>query len=36
VMMCGIAVIALIGAALEKLVFQRLEDYTVVRWGMIR
>jgi len=24
-----------IGLALEKLVFQRLEDYTVVRWGMM-
>ena len=35
VMMAGIAVIATIGLALEKLVFQRLEDYTVVRWGMI-
>ena len=35
VMMAGIAVIAVIGLALEKLVFQKLEDYTVVRWGMI-
>jgi hypothetical protein len=24
-----------IGLALEKLVFQRLENYTVVRWGMV-
>jgi hypothetical protein len=24
-----------IGLALEKLVFQRLEHYTVVRWGMM-
>jgi hypothetical protein len=24
-----------IGLALEKLVFQRLEQYTVVRWGMM-
>ena len=23
------------GLALEKLVFQRLEQYTVVRWGMM-
>jgi NitT/TauT family transport system permease protein len=35
VMMSGIAVIAVIGLALEKLVFQRLENYTVVRWGMM-
>lgn len=35
VMMSGVAVIAIIGLALEKLVFQRLEDFTVVRWGMI-
>jgi NitT/TauT family transport system permease protein len=35
VMLAGIAVIALIGLALEKLVFQRLEEFTVVRWGMM-
>jgi NitT/TauT family transport system permease protein len=35
VMLSGIALIAIIGLALEKLVFQRLEDYTVVRWGMM-
>jgi len=35
VMMAGIAVIAVIGLALEKLVFQRLEQFTVVRWGMM-
>jgi NitT/TauT family transport system permease protein len=34
-MLAGIAVIALIGLALEKFVFQRLERYTVVRWGMV-
>jgi NitT/TauT family transport system permease protein len=34
-MLAGIAVIALIGLGLEKLVFQKIEDYTVVRWGMI-
>src|SRR5512132_2208998 len=34
-MMAGIVVIALIGLALEKLVFQKIENYTVVRWGMI-
>jgi NitT/TauT family transport system permease protein len=33
--MAGIVVIALIGIALEKLVFQKIENYTVVRWGMI-
>ena len=35
VMMAGITVIAIIGLVLEKLVFQKIEDYTVVRWGMI-
>jgi NitT/TauT family transport system permease protein len=35
VMMAGIVVIAVIGLALEKLVFQRLEQFTVVRWGMM-
>jgi NitT/TauT family transport system permease protein len=34
-MLAGIAVIGIIGLALEKLVFQRLENYTVVRWGMV-
>jgi NitT/TauT family transport system permease protein len=35
VMLAGIAVIAAIGLALEKLVFQALENYTLVRWGMM-
>src|SRR5580693_6563161 len=35
VMLAGIAVIAIIGIALEKLVFQPLEQVTVVRWGMM-
>ncbi len=35
VMMAGVIVIALIGLALEKFVFQGLEHYTVVRWGMM-
>ncbi|HEX5455413.1 MAG TPA: ABC transporter permease [Stellaceae bacterium] len=35
VMLAGVVVIAAIGLALEKLVFQRLEHLTVVRWGMI-
>lgn len=35
VMLAGIAVIALIGLGLEKLVFQPLENFTVVRWGMM-
>ncbi len=30
------AVIGIIGLALEKLVFQKLENYTVVRWGMMQ
>ena len=36
VMLAGVAVIGVIGLVLEKLVFQKLEDYTVVRWGMMR
>jgi NitT/TauT family transport system permease protein len=35
VMLSGIIVIALIGLALEKLVFQRVEEFTLVRWGML-
>jgi NitT/TauT family transport system permease protein len=35
VMLAGIVVIAGIGLALEKLVFQPLEQFTVVRWGMM-
>ena len=35
VMLAGIGVIGAIGLVLEKLVFQRLEEYTVVRWGMV-
>jgi NitT/TauT family transport system permease protein len=35
VMLAGIVVIAAIGLALEKLVFRRLEEFTVVRWGMM-
>jgi ABC-type nitrate/sulfonate/bicarbonate transport system permease component len=35
VMMAGIAVIGLVGLGLEKLVFEPLERYTVVRWGML-
>jgi ABC-type nitrate/sulfonate/bicarbonate transport system permease component len=34
-MLAGIVVIAVIGLALEKLVFQKIENYTVVRWGMV-
>ncbi len=35
VMLAGVAVIGMIGFALEKLVFQRIENFTVVRWGMM-
>jgi NitT/TauT family transport system permease protein len=35
VMLSGIFVIGVIGLVLEKLVFQRLEQATVVRWGMV-
>ncbi|HEU5018333.1 MAG TPA: ABC transporter permease [Pseudolabrys sp.] len=34
-MMAGVVVIAIIGLALEKFVFQKIENYTVVRWGMV-
>ncbi len=35
VMLAGIAVIGVVGLALEKLVFERIERFTVVRWGML-
>ena len=36
VMLAGIAVIGLVGLVLEKVVFERLEQFTVVRWGMMQ
>ena len=35
VMLSGIVVIGVLGLVLENLVFRRLEQFTVVRWGMI-
>jgi NitT/TauT family transport system permease protein len=35
VMLAGIAVIGIVGLLLERVVFERLERYTVVRWGML-
>jgi NitT/TauT family transport system permease protein len=35
VMLAGVVVIGILGLALEKLVFQRLEQFTVQRWGMM-
>jgi NitT/TauT family transport system permease protein len=35
VMLAGIAVIGVIGLALEKVLFERIERFTVVRWGMV-
>ena len=35
VMLAGIAVIGIIGLLLEKLVFEKIEQMTVVRWGMM-
>ncbi len=35
VMLAGVVVIGAIGLALEKLVFQKRENFTVVRWGML-
>lgn len=34
-MLAGIATIAILGLALENLVFRPIERYTVVRWGMM-
>jgi NitT/TauT family transport system permease protein len=36
VMLAGVFVIAVLGVVLEKFVFQKLEEFTVMRWGMIR
>jgi NitT/TauT family transport system permease protein len=36
VMLAGIAVIGIVGLLLEKLVFQKIEQLTVVRWGMMQ
>lgn len=36
VMLAGIAVIGVIGLALERLVFERVERFTLVRWGMVK
>lgn len=35
VMLAAIVVIAVIGLTMEKLVFAKLESYTLVRWGMM-
>ena len=35
VMLAGVATIGLIGLLLEKQLFERLERYTLVRWGMM-
>jgi ABC-type nitrate/sulfonate/bicarbonate transport system permease component len=35
VMLCGVMVIGVVGLLLEKQVFERIERYTVVRWGML-
>jgi NitT/TauT family transport system permease protein len=35
VMLAGIAVIGIVGLLLERVVFERLERFTVVRWGML-
>ena len=35
VMLAGVVVIGVLGLALEKLVFQRIEQFTVQRWGMM-
>jgi NitT/TauT family transport system permease protein len=35
VMLTGVVVIGVVGLLLEKQVFERIERYTVVRWGML-
>jgi NitT/TauT family transport system permease protein len=35
VMLAGVAVIGILGLTLEKVVFERIERYTVIRWGMM-
>ena len=35
VMLAGVVVIGVIGLALEKVVFERIERFTVIRWGMM-
>lgn len=35
VMICGVLVIGVVGLVLEKQVFERIERFTVVRWGML-
>jgi NitT/TauT family transport system permease protein len=35
VMLAGVVVIGILGLALENLVFQKIEQYTVMRWGMM-
>jgi NitT/TauT family transport system permease protein len=35
VMLAGVVVIGILGLAIEKLAFQKLEQFTVMRWGMI-
>jgi NitT/TauT family transport system permease protein len=36
VMLSGVFVIGVLGLVLEKLVFQKLEEFTVMRWGMMK
>jgi NitT/TauT family transport system permease protein len=35
VMLAGVVVIGVLGLAIEKLAFQKLEQFTVMRWGMM-
>jgi NitT/TauT family transport system permease protein len=36
VMLAGVMMIGLVGLLMEKVLFQSVENYTVVRWGMLR
>jgi NitT/TauT family transport system permease protein len=34
-MLAGVMMIGIVGLLLEKVLFQGVEKYTVVRWGML-
>ena len=34
-MVCGIAMIGLVGFVMEKCIFQKIEAMTVIKWGMM-
>ena len=34
-MLVGVATIAIVGFVMEKFMFEKIENYTVVKWGMM-